>query len=910
MISIATCALATLPLCVSAQSVDSTQSLRHNRERSAGAGAERVADRVSELPISTLSQLLAGRFPGLEVTGGGATGTGSRIRIRGQSSLLLGNEPLIVVDGVRLYTAPNNAGVAAPSRNDDINISDIESIELVKGPEATLRYGTGAANGVISIVTKRGARGRPRFEFSTQNGTLEDVSTYNDLYTLWGKRTGSTASVPCRLNVIAAGTCTADSLSHGNVMNIDSLRPIAIGYHNQYQARLSGGSRRVQYSLSGEFERETGVYKMPVFEQQRLETERGVASLPDDQTRPSSLARNSVQANVRLNPFAMLHVQLSGQYLDGDTHLVVNEGQNAGIGFNAYGGTWNLGLNDSRGVPLRGYTLFPAGDVMSQGVTQRIHRLAGGASAQFRPVSWFEVNATFGQDNSTQRDKLLDRTDEGPIGDSRLGYVQDGKTILRSQTANISATASRNLLPWLTTATSVGLEWISDTTSTNSIVGSGLPAGATSPDAESTISSTTNGGSSRTSALFAEEVFGVAEQLFVTGGVRRDQSRLPGVTIASITYPTIGASWLASKSLLRNATWLDTLRVRSAYATSGSLPGADNSVLAFAYAPATLPVGGNSSALRPEYATDVNAGVDASIFGGATFFSFTHYRRDTKNGLVPLQSAPSLGGSETQLSNGLRVANTGIEVAITQRFFTNNAFSASLSVNAWANRNRITSYPSTAVPFPTGNRNTQLNTLGYPLFGLWGRTYSYNDANHDGIITATEMTFSDTAQFIAPSLPTRELTAFPVVELLNHKLRFAAQIDSKWGFKKFNNTLRHQCATIVSCRAAFDPSASLESQAAAVAAQSNSGILTGFYDDASFVRLREASIVYELPARWASAIHASSWNVVLTGRNLALHTKYKGTDPETVSSTTDAGSDEYFATPPSRYYLARFNFVF
>ena len=907
-----TCVCFAAPAIVTAQSVDSA-ALRHpNREHVNELRTDRASARESELPVSTLSQLLNGRFPGLEVMSGGATGTGSRIRFRGPSSLLLSNDPLIVLDGIRLYPAPNSAVVSVPSRNDDINVSDIASIELVSGVDATLRYGSGASNGVISIVTKRGVVGRPRFEFNTENGALNDPTTYNDLYTLWGKRTGTTASVPCRLNALAAGTCTADSLSHGNVMSIDSLKPIDVGYHNQYHARLSGGTPRFRYSVSGEFARETGVYKMPALEVQRLEVERGVTSLPDYQTRPSSLANNNVQANLQLNPFSTFNVQLTSAYIDGEAHLVPNEGQTLGIGYNAYGGAWNLALNDSRGVPLRGYAQYPAGDVMSQTVTQRTHRFINGAAAQFRPFTWLDVHGSLGLDDATQREKLLDRLNEGPQGGTRAGYVQEAARRMAQQSADLATSVEYAPAAWLSTRTTVGAQWRSQRDSSGVITGFGLPAGATSSAAAAQLSGSQLRGSSNINALFVAEVISVGDELFVSGGVRHDTPRYLGAKLASVNYPTAGASWIANHhGVLARARWLDTLRVRAGFSASGQF-----GQLAI-NAPGAIPLSGAANqlfigaTLPPERTNQVESGIDASLFHNATSIAFTFYVKSTRDGALPYQGAPSLGGfpSETAV-NGMRVANRGIELSVQQRFVSSAPFSASLGVNAWGNRNRVISFPSSVPPVAGGDRSTQLNVRGYPLFGLWGRTYSYNDANHDGIIVASEMAYSDSGKFIASSLPTRELTAFPLVEFFNHKLRFTAQVDSKWGFKKFNNTLRHQCMTVASCRGVADRTASLESQAAVVAAQSAGGILTGFYEDASFVRLREASIVYELPARWAAFVRATSWNVVLTGRNLALHTKYTGTDPEAISSTLDSRSDEYFTTPPARYYLARINLVF
>ena len=88
-------------------------------------------------------------------------------------------------------------------------------------------------------------------------------------------------------------------------------------------------------------------------------------------------------------------------------------------------------------------------------------------------------------------------------------------------------------------------------------------------------------------------------------------------------------------------------------------------------------------------------------------------------------------------------------------------------------------------------------------------------------------------------------------------------------------------------------------------------VYSGMFEDGSFTRFRELSVAYDMPTRWANAVRASRWNVVLTGRNLGVSTKYSGVDPEAAQSNNDArGNEEYFSTPPLRYFTLRMNFSF
>ncbi len=128
---------------------------------------------TAQVPITSMQQMLAARTPGLNFTRqDGSTGVGSAINIRGFSSISIGNQPLIYVDGIRVDKSfglgPDNgisgfrdAGGQGGSALDDINPNDIESIEIIKGPAAATLYGTEASAGVIQIITKKERRTRP-----------------------------------------------------------------------------------------------------------------------------------------------------------------------------------------------------------------------------------------------------------------------------------------------------------------------------------------------------------------------------------------------------------------------------------------------------------------------------------------------------------------------------------------------------------------------------------------------------------------------------------------------------------------------------------------------------------------------------------------------------------------------------
>ena len=116
--------------------------------------------------LQTPEQLIAGKVAGVQISSNsGAPGAGSRIRIRGGASLNASNDPLIVIDGVPV----DNSGVPGSSNPlNMINPNDIENFTVLKDPSAAAIYGSRASNGVILITTKKGSRGKMRFNFGSQ----------------------------------------------------------------------------------------------------------------------------------------------------------------------------------------------------------------------------------------------------------------------------------------------------------------------------------------------------------------------------------------------------------------------------------------------------------------------------------------------------------------------------------------------------------------------------------------------------------------------------------------------------------------------------------------------------------------------------------------------------------------------
>jgi TonB-linked SusC/RagA family outer membrane protein len=883
-----------------------------------------VADKIAELPVSNVGQLLSGRSAGVQVVSAGATGAGSRIRIRGQSSLSLSNDPVVIIDGVRMTAATGSSSIgvggSAPSRLDDLNPEEIENIEVIKGPSAATLYGTEAANGVINITTKRGKAGATRWNFYTENGRITDPNSYPLMYYGWGTQlTGATAGnrVRCPAISIAAGICRADSLRVGNAFQIDSLSPVDVGGRQQYGLQVSGGTDRVQYFVSGETEVETGIYKMPEIEIRRLAAERGTA-VPSSQVRPNALDRNSLRANITAQLASNATLQVSSSFINSRQRLPQNEDNGNGLMVGMLGGEWREDLVDGRGVKLLGWRAFPMGDILSRTTSQATNRFINSAQLQYSPATWLTTRATVGVDFAARNDIGINLFDQGPLGVNRVGQVTSNRSEINQQTVDIGGTATRQFFPWLNSKTSVGMQYIRNYFALTGATGQSLPPGATTISAAAVRNASESTDEKRTLGYYIEQVFSVNEKLFITAGLRRDAASAFGKDFRAVNYPKVGASWVVSDQGFFPATdWISSLRLRATYGASGQIPGTTDALRFFSPFATTISgqadqpgvsIGalGNAN-LRPEFSAETEAGFDLTMFGGKSNVEVTYYNKNTTDALIERRVAPSIAGVTSRFENIGNVRNSGLELVYNQKVVSTDQLGVEFVLTGSTNKNELITLGEGVSPIPSGNRNTQLNSPGFPLYGLWGRTYTFNDANNDGLLVAGEMTYG-AFQFIGPTYPTRELAFSPTIELLGRKLRISGQVDSKWGMKKLNNTKRHQCQGGISCQGLY-AGAPLEEQAKAVAAAAS--IFTGFYEDGSFTRLREMAVSYQMPDRWAKALRASRWNLVLTGRNLGVWTPFTGVDPETTVGNSDTrGNEEFFSTPPMRYWTFRMNFNF
>lgn len=893
-----------------------------------------VADVTETSPIGTVADVLNSRAPGVVVITGTQTGSGSRIRIRGQSSLNLSNDPIYIIDGVRMTSNSNSitfgTGGTAPSRAADINPDEIENIEIVKGPSAATLYGTDAANGVVVITTKRGRAGPAKWTAYVEGGFIEDRNEYPTNYTIWGRSPGSTTGRSCTLPQVSAGTCIRDSVRTLNIFEDDDLTPLGMGHRHQFGAQLSGGNEIVRYFVSAEREGETGVFKLPSFERRRFDS----LGLPIREwtDRPNALERNSVRANISAAATSQLDLALFLNYINLDLRYTLESNATAGVGSQAFGGPGyreNGVVGGGLGTPLYGYRAWTPGYVWQEKNQQRLNRYIGSISANYRPTSWLDTRLNVGNDFTDRvDDNFLFRGEGPPLNNTyRLGFKGNARTDIRNLTADLAATASWTARDWLLTRSTLGVQYVNYKFDRGLAQGEDLPPGQQIPNnaAEPTAQEATT--LSKTLGLFFEEALTINDRLFLVGALRTDQNSAFGTKFQRVFYPKASVSWIISQEpFFPQTSVMSHLRLRTAYGASGVQPGANDAERS--YAGETVNIRGvdqpavqfdeiGNEDLRPERTTELELGFEARFLGERINLDVTHYRKRTRDALIDAINPPSSGALSADVRRNLgAVQNRGWEVALNSQLLQRDAVGIDVTVTGSTNSNKLLSLGGTPPQIGTTRRVVE----GYPLFGFWAQPIiGYQDKNGDGILTynanaALNEVFVDSVfRFVGYNQPRHTITTTGGIDLLRRALRVQAMFDWRGGHYWYNNTERIRCVSRANCNGLMNPNASFEEQAMVVATRDHpQRTLAGFFQKGDFLRWRELSVSYRVPERFAAAMRASTAQFVVSARNLAVWSEYRGVDPETdrLAGTSDDGPDEFQTFGPTSQIVFRLNVGF
>jgi len=912
-----------------------------------GINAEQITDAA---PVSNVQQLLQGRAPGVTlISSSGVVGGSSRIRVRGASSLEAGNEPVVFIDGVRVQagTAATMGATGNTSQGisllETLNPSDIESMELIKGPAAATLYGAEAATGVIQIITKKG---RPtqglqwsaNFEYGRVDWAEDRVTNYwlcpnaADNHPL-GDRSGDpgcsvfsgSEALPDRLlvdqpfDMDARSPAVYRQLEDLGLSTTDwecryteTCQPAPIRTGDSWNTNLSvrGGGESYNFYLSGERNSEEG-------------------TLHNNSNR-----RTSGRANFGFVPSQKLNFSANVGYSVSDIQLPLSDNSSSSVLRNAFRG--QAGGAASQYLP--GYRGFHPEFANEYDRTQHFERLTAGITTSYTPFTWWQNRLTVGLDRNDWENREfypIDRTGLGHWGaNNSIGAIRYRLPVNHIWTVDYAGTLTTNLSENWSSGFSAGMQLTKRRNEVFILEGEGLVASNLNLVGAAALTTSDQEFEEQTSlGFFVQEQVGWRDRLYATAAVRVDDNSAFGRDFSLVVYPKASLSYVISEEDFFNVGWIDELKLRGAWGQAGNAPepfSADRTYEAEQGVVDNIPVSriqtdeyGNAD-LKAETGQEIELGFDAGLLGGRVGADFTFYHKTTKDALLAVDAPPSSGWQGDYLLNIGEVRNSGIELALDVSAIRTRNIQWDITASLATNSNELVTFGRDDDGNPTLPEvrfgpfiDTQRHREGYPLGGFWAQDVQRDangvpvlDENGAAIITPCvwpETTPDDcTEEYVGPMLPTRQLGLTNTLTLFDN-LRFYVFADYQGG--------HYQWCAICSVRTRIDrntPEINDPDLTPEQFAYLNSLQTREYIYPADFIKLREASLTYTLPPMFTQRLGIQRASLTLSGRNLWMWTKYEGlSDPEvTFTSTSQFEMADYGSIPMQRRLLMSMSFNF
>ena len=888
----------TVQMDVAYNSLDETVVMAYGtttRRLNTGSIVRVTADVISRQPVSNPIGALYGRVPGLVITqSNGLPGSKFNLELRGRNSIVQGSDPLIIIDGIPLASGNNpinliasavgSGGASGMSALNTINPLDIESIEVLKDADATAIYGSRGANGVILISTKKGKAGETRCTANFYSGGSRITRTMNMLNTV--------QYVQMRWEALAnegldADISLAPDLVAWDTTRFSDFKKLLIGntaHTNDAQVNISGGTATTRFLLGAGYHQESTVFPGH-FGEQKITFHSNITH-----TSPGKKFYTALSLNYGSDKSNLIGTDLTA-YINLPPNLLLYDSANAltwkenDISFGLLGLTnplasllaaYNGQFDNLLGNLQIGYKLLPG---LNFKVSLGYNSITGdelsvNPSTSIDPARGLLPYSSFA--NSIQKSWIMEPQAEytGQIGKGKLNLLI-GSTWQEMLSKGTSAYAN---------------DYTSD-----------LLLGSISAAGNITALNTYN--QYRYNAGFGRLTYTLADKYVVNISGRRDGSSRFGPNNQFANFGAAGAAWIFSKeAFLRDRhSFLSFGKIRGSYGTTGNDQIGDykfletwtNTPLPYQGTPGLRP----TSLYNPDYSWEINrkveAGIELGFLQDKIFLSGAFFKNRCSNQLVNYTLPIQTGFPSVTQNIDAVLQNSGMEIQASSRIGLGNDLNWVSSFTLSLTRNKL-------VSFPNLERTTyaQNYVIGQPLstrksyqyLGVDAATgvYLFNDVNHDNgydledrvmyINTDPKFYGGFTNTFAFRNIELQFLLEFRKQRGLNYLYTQSQYIPGYYYFnqpavvlerwQKAGDVKPIQKFVATGASDAFIPASEYLAQSEAV------------YGDASFIRLKNVSLSYELAAGLLKKARLSAVSLYLNAQNLFTLTRYTGADPE------------------------------
>ncbi|HSH44489.1 MAG TPA: TonB-dependent receptor [Longimicrobiales bacterium] len=822
-------------------------------------------EEIENSPAVSIDQALQGKVAGALITANtGMPGGGISVRLRGTSSITGGAEPLYIVDGVII---DNNASqqINVGNRSNPINRladldpDDIARVEILKGAAAAALYGSRANNGVVQIFTKRGQAGETRISASTR-------ATRSDL-----ERRTTFAMTP-----VDTDGNPVERFDHQDLI-------FQNGWGSDTHVSVSGGAQDTRFYASASYVDQEGIL---------------IGSAHD-------------KLNARLNldqDFSdWLTLSAGANYIRSNTDLVIAGEQGEGglltaIMFTPT--TVDLSeINPETGDYVVQQTTFVNPLIVDRDweLPQVVDRFVGSFQARANPLTDLTLEYRLGYDNYTMETRQS-------IPRGTPGGLDEGRAVSANRSNMLINNDLVGNLVWVPTSslqmtTSAGMNHTFQQVDQ-------LNASATdiTPLTRFVRGSRQAASQSRTElvtlGVFGQQQLAWRDALYLTGALRWDASSTFGPDERWQLYPKVSGSYVLSEEQYFQDSplgdWFGEFRIRGALGYAGNQPS-----LGDAYARSSrygtainierqglvpLARAGNPE-LRPERQREYEFGFDVATVNDRVGVSFTYYDQLTEDLLLSRVFAPSAGVGSI-LDNVGSLSNWGIEAELRTINMSSDNFRWTSALIFSKNENVIEELEGDDFSVGYTNRVARGHPLGVHYMIGYERDASGNIVyDGDGLPVVGER------QFVGNPWPDFNASFRNTFEI-GSSLELGFLLDGQFGHELWNQSQR--IMDIFGVGARYDQL--LRGEITQEELSRGIAIWESYLEDASFVKLREASVSWEIPSTVADRIGAGTIALELLGRNLLTFTDYSGYDPEINMfglSTVERGTD-FAAFPNAR----------
>lgn len=899
------------------------------------------ASDIKDVPTPTLENAIQGMAPGVQVNAGsGKLGQAMQIRIRGNSSVSASNEPLYVVDGIPITTANLSGQGGSTNSIVDINPQDIESIEILKDASAAAIYGARASNGVVLVTTKKGKEGRTNVNFGIQYGNskptrqVEFLNTeqYIDYYNKAAKNadrldgidptdpSSTTVYINDFMNSVSLGTLgTKDQVDTkwGELAFQDA--PL-----KQYDLSVDGGNAKTKFFISGQLLDQTGhmlgnalkriTGRINLDHQANKIFNVGInmsmARTFNERLSGDRQFDNPLQA-VALPPMSPLYDPVTKLLIGsppGDISIPTYYNPLLNIGNQFWNTSTHRNLSSVYGVVkiIPGLTLRSevAVDLINQGeesysnsITQRNTGFAKGTGTnQFTRVENFNTNNFF-------------------------NYLKK----FGSHTIDLTA----------------GMSYQQSKQDFNSVTGTDFPSDSYKKlaSAANITAGTSTETNFRFTSYFGRLNYKLLDKYIIGLSSRVDGSSRFGANSRYGFFPAASAAWIISnEGFLQSSRVISFLKLRGSYGRTGNAEIGNFPQLGlftgdgnYGNLPGQRPSQLGNPDLKWETTDQIDLGLDFGLFNDRINGEVDVYSKNSSDLLLNV-NVPSTTGFTTQVRNVGELENKGIEVALNANVISSGSFKWNIGGNFGMNRNKILNIQGQIIEGGFGSMSRAVE--GQPLGTFYTVEYAgvdpetgdaiwyKNTKNTDGTFDRATTNNYNLAQrvVIGNALPkwiggftsNIQIKGFELNALLNtvqgNKINFygVGQYSSANGRYEDNQTVDQLNSWTPENKNTNIPEARLYYNNGAQAS-------SRFIQDGSFLRLRNVTLSYRIPASLLRKAKINGVRLYVTGMNLKTWTKYTGWDPEVNaddSVTNIAQGYDFYSAPLPRTIIGGINIQF